>query len=69
MPKMSASAPNYRRHRASGQAVVTVAGRDVYLGTHGTTTSRMEYDRVVSEWIAAGRPKHGGATTDIGEWH
>ncbi len=48
--------PKYRRHRASGQAVVTLYGRDFYLGPHGTKASRIEYDRLISEWLAAGRP-------------
>jgi hypothetical protein len=41
--------PSYRRHKASGQAVVTVSGRDVYFGPHGTRLSRDNYDRVVTE--------------------
>ena len=28
--------PRYRRHKATGQAVVTIDGRDIYLGKHGT---------------------------------
>jgi integrase len=55
MPSLSRRNPTYRRHRASGQAVVTIGGRDVYLGPHGTKVSRNEYDRVVGEWLAAGR--------------
>ena len=47
--------PTYRHHKPSGQAVVTLSGRDVYLGPHGTRLSRDNYDRVVSEWLAAGR--------------
>ena len=46
--------PSYRHHRASGQAVVTLSGRDIYLGPHGTKFSRDNYDRVVGEWLAAG---------------
>lgn len=60
MPKFSdrflPPTPKYRRHRASGQAVVTLYGRDFYLGPHGTKASRVEYDRLISEWLAAGRP-------------
>ena len=56
MPKLSSSVPKYRKHRASGQAVVTIAGRDHYLGPHGTKASKLEYDRLVMEWLAAGRP-------------
>jgi hypothetical protein len=55
-----ASVPSYRRHKQSGQAVVTLAdglgGRhDVLLGKHGTVASRMAYARVIAEWEAAGR--------------
>ncbi|HEY2838059.1 MAG TPA: site-specific integrase [Pirellulales bacterium] len=50
------STPKYRKHRATGQAVVTVAGKDHYLGPHGTKASLVEYDRLVGEWLAAGRP-------------
>ena len=56
MPKLSPDRiPKYRRHRASGQAVVTLSGMDHYLGPHGTKTSWQEYDRLVAEWIARGR--------------
>jgi hypothetical protein len=34
----------YRKHRASGQAVVTLNGRDFYLGPHNTKASKLEYD-------------------------
>jgi integrase len=47
--------PSYRLHRPSGQAVVTLAGRDIYLGKHGTPASRAEYDRLIAEWLAHGR--------------
>ncbi len=55
MPKLSRSLPAYRRHRASGQAIVTISGRDIYLGPHGTRASRREYDRLTAEWLAGGR--------------
>lgn len=56
MPRLVNATPKYRRHRASGQAVVTIAGKDHYLGPHGTKASHREYDRLVGEWLAAGRP-------------
>src|SRR5690606_28074504 len=56
MPRLTASTPKYRKHRASGQAAVTIAGMDHYLGPYGTKASRTEYDRLVGEWLAAGRP-------------
>jgi integrase len=55
MPRLSQSVPKYRKHRASGQAVVTLNGRDHYLGPHGTKASRLEYDRLIGEWLANGR--------------
>src|SRR5690242_4075111 len=52
--------PSYRRHKQSGQAVVTLTDpsgrrRDVYLGPYGTAASRQEYARVLAEWEANGR--------------
>ncbi|GMV98042.1 MAG: hypothetical protein AMXMBFR83_23950 [Phycisphaerae bacterium] len=47
--------PSYRRHRASGQAVVTLSGQDHYLGMYGSRASRREYDRLIAEWLANGR--------------
>ncbi|MFP6666708.1 MAG: site-specific integrase, partial [Pirellulales bacterium] len=56
MPKLNNATPKYCKHKASGQAVVTIAGRDHYLGPHGTKASKIEYDRLIGEWLAAGRP-------------
>lgn len=56
MPRLVNVTPKYRRHRASGQAVVTIAGKDNYLGRHGTKAIKIEYDRLMGEWLAAGRP-------------
>lgn len=56
MPKLSDTLPKYRKHKASGQAIVTIMGRDVYLGPFGTKASKSEYDRLIGEWLAAGRP-------------
>ncbi len=47
--------PSYRLHKPSGQAVVRINGRDIYLGVHGTEASRQEYDRIIAEWLASGR--------------
>lgn len=57
MPRLSnGRIPKYRKHRASGQAVCTIGGRDHYLGPHGSKASRVEYDRLTGQWLAAGRP-------------
>lgn len=59
MPKLvgvsSARLPKYRKHKATGQAMVTLSGRDFYLGPHKSKASRMQYDRLVCEWLEAGR--------------
>ena len=40
MPKLLTSAPRYRRHKSTGQAVVRLEGRDIYLGKHGSSFFR-----------------------------
>ena len=47
--------PKYRKHRASGQAIVTLNGKDYFLGPYGTAASEREYDRLIAEWLANGR--------------
>src|SRR5262245_16320611 len=61
MPRRpSAQPPAYRLHRQSGLAVVDLPDgqggrRTVTLGPHDTPESRTEYDRVIGEWLTAGR--------------
>src|SRR4051812_13000946 len=65
MNRRKSRTPSYRRHAASGQARVTINGRDVYLGPHGSAASRANYDRVIAEWLANGRqvePQPDGLT-------
>jgi integrase len=52
---MNPRTPSYCHHKASGQAVVRLDGHDHYLGTFGSQESRREYDRLIAEWLAAGR--------------
>ena len=47
--------PDYCHDKASNRAYVRIDGKKLYLGDYGTQASRDEYDRVVGEWIAAGR--------------
>jgi integrase len=60
MPRLVNRHPAYCRHKASGQAVVTLGGQDIYLGPYGTATSKREYDRVIGEYLSRGR-QFGGA--------
>ena len=54
--------PSYRLHKPSGQAVVTLNGRDFYLGAFESKESREKYDQLIGEWLSAGRqtPPTGG---------
>jgi integrase len=64
VPKLCATAvPSYRLHKQSGQAIVTLSGRDHLLGPHGTLASYAAYRRAIVEWEAAGRTT--SATADL----
>ena len=67
LSKRKTRTPSYRLHKPSGQAVVTLDGRDFYLGCHNTKASRAEYDRLIAEWLASGRrlPRHSGNVSDL----
>jgi integrase len=59
--------PRLRRHKPSEQAVVTLNGRDHYLGSWPATKrkppelARQAYDALVAEWLSNGRsiPQRG----------
>jgi integrase len=55
MPRLTNKLPSLRHHKASGRAVVTLNGRDHYVGAWNSPESRVEYDRLVAEWLASGR--------------
>lgn len=55
MPQLKQAVPKYRKHKATGQAIVTLSSKDFYLGPHGSKTSVNEYDRLIGEWLAGGR--------------
>jgi len=55
MPRLTQALPHYRLHRASGQAVVTLGGRDHYLGPYGSPRSHQMRDQLIAKWLANGR--------------
>ncbi len=59
MPRLSRTVPRYRKHRASGQALVVLSGQCFYLGPYGTKASKIEYDRLVAV-MARARPSSAG---------
>jgi hypothetical protein len=49
--------PTYRRH-SSGQARVTLNGKDHLLGPYGSPETKEAYRRLIAEWLARhGRPE------------
>jgi hypothetical protein len=65
MPRLVHAIPKYCKHRASGQAVVTINGTDFYLGPHGIKASKVAYDRIVGEWLANDRRSVSSAYTIV----
>lgn len=67
MPRLVHENPAYRHHKQSGNAVVTLDGRDHYLGPWKSKESREKYDRLISEWLANGRrlPADGMAVVEL----
>jgi len=60
--------PKYSLHKGSGQAVVYLAGKAVYLGRWGTAASRSRYKRAVAEFLArpeAVEPRPGLTVTEL----
>ncbi len=42
--------PSYRFHKARNCAVVTIDGRNRYLGPYGSAESHEKYARLIAEW-------------------
>jgi integrase len=55
MSASSLNIPSYRLYRRTGQAVVTLSGKDHYLGKYDSPESREKYARLIAEWILNGR--------------
>lgn len=67
MPSLKTSLPKYRRkvtHGGPPQAVVTLNGRDHYLGPYDTKASRVTYDALIGQWLASGRSPSFGLPRD-----
>ena len=71
MPKLTDSLPEYRRKtvRDVVYAVVTLDGKDHYIGTFGSDESKKEDQRLTGEWQANGRrlPMKSGYQITVAE--
>lgn len=47
---MAKRIPSYRHHKPTGQAVVSIDGKDRYLGKFGSPESHRKYATLISEW-------------------
>jgi integrase len=55
--------PSYRKH-SSGQARVSINGRDYLLGTYGSKESQAKYNRLLGEWFASNQSKSFGVPVE-----
>jgi hypothetical protein len=55
MPYNPHHVPVYRHKKSRDLAVVTINGRDIYLGKFNSIESRHKYDKLIQEWLASGR--------------
>lgn len=63
MPSPTNSIPKYRKH-SSGQARVTINGRDYLLGPHGSKASIREYDRLIPSILLRFNPENWTTTVE-----
>lgn len=59
MPRPRKTRPDYRYY-VSGQAVVTLNGKNFYLGEHDSPESHARYARLIAEYIESGYRTPGG---------
>jgi len=50
MPKLSYRVPKYSHHKPSGQAIVRINGRMIYLGPLGSVESKTRYKQEITKW-------------------
>ncbi|MGY8767183.1 MAG: hypothetical protein ACKVH8_01965 [Pirellulales bacterium] len=60
---MSVRVPTYRLHKGSGQALVQINGRRIYLGVYDSPQSHEEYRRLIAEYLSHGEIQEHTSTT------
>jgi len=71
-PRKNGTGYSYRRHKSSGQAVVSLPRgdgtyKDYLLGEYGSRQSKAEYHRILAEWQARGGRVEAHADITIAE--
>ena len=56
--------PSFRLHKASGQGMTTIRGKDYYFGPYDAPESRTKYNRLLAEYLSADRTPRYFDTTD-----
>ena len=56
--------PKYRHHKAKNLAVVSIAGRDIYLGKYNSSASKQEYRRLVAEYVQTGAARRADTAAE-----
>ena len=57
--------PMYRLHKPRNRAVVTIDGRDYYLGPYNSLESKAEYDPLIALLLANGRCMRAEGPNDL----
>jgi hypothetical protein len=69
MPARTVRIPKLRLHKPSGQGVVTIKGRDFYLGPYGSEACLAEYKRLIAELLTSGHwvnpPSRSSGSSDL----
>ena len=47
--------PSYRLHKASGQGITNIRGKDFYFGPFQDPESRRKYNKLLAEYLASNR--------------
>jgi hypothetical protein len=55
MPYNRLHVPSYRHRKSRDLAIVTINGKDIYLGKFNSPESKRKYDKLIQEWLASGR--------------
>ena len=55
MPNRKRKVPSYCKHKTSGQAYVTLDGKEHYLGVYGSPESKEQYGQLIAERFPTGQ--------------